>query len=106
MLANARYSQHPFKGTNGQIQVATLLRIFEVIGPRTPRTKTLWVDAFDEALRQFRLKNWDVAEAGFKRVLDLRGKDGPSEFYLARIPRFREQPPAKDWIGEITMDEK
>lgn len=83
-----------------------VMEVFEVIGPRTPQTKTLWVESFDEALRQFGLKNWDAAEAGFKRVIELRGKDGPSKFYLDRIPRFREQPPGKDWIGEITMDEK
>jgi adenylate cyclase len=83
-----------------------VMEVYEVIGPRSPKTQSLWVDAFEDALKQFRLQNWDAAEAGFKRVLQLRGKDGPSDFYLARLPHFRAQSPGKDWIGEITMDEK
>jgi|GEM_PF-359775 len=83
-----------------------VMEVFEVVGPRGSRTQTLWVDAFDEALKQFRLQHWDAAEAGFKRVTELRGKDGPSDFYLKRLPHFRAQPPGRDWIGEITMDEK
>ncbi|MBM4223288.1 MAG: CHASE2 domain-containing protein [Gammaproteobacteria bacterium] len=83
-----------------------VMEVYEVIGPRGSKTQTFWVDAFDDALKQFRLQHWEAAEAGFKRVLELRGKDGPSSFYLTRLQQFRAQPPAKDWIGEITMDEK
>ena len=83
-----------------------VMEVYEIVGPRGSKTQTLWVDAFDEALKQFRLQHWDAAEAGFKRVLELRGKDGPSTFYLARLPDYRSKSLGKDWIGEIAMDEK
>jgi adenylate cyclase len=47
-----------------------------------------------------------VADAGFGKCLALAPEDRPSQVFLARIARFREQPPAADWSGAWVLESK
>ena len=65
-----------------------------------------WVDRFSEALQHFQRRDFKEASKTFRHTLKLRPDDGPSRFYLNLINQFRTRSPAKNWIGEVSMDEK
>ena len=67
-----------------------------------------WRESFAEALKAFQAKDLNGAEAAFRRTLDLKPKDGPSIFYLAKIAELRTDGQAlpEDWTGEIELKEK
>jgi adenylate cyclase len=65
-----------------------------------------WREAFAQALKHFRQKDFAGAEAGFRRTLELHAEDGPAKFYLARIAELRTAPVPDDWSGEIELKEK
>jgi adenylate cyclase len=81
-----------------------VLEVTELLGPVEEREKSKpWRDAFAEALRDFKHHEFAEAEAAFKRVLEIKPKDGPSVFYLEVLEHFRKEPPPKSWLGEIDM---
>jgi len=84
-----------------------VLEVNELLGTVEQREKSKpWRDAFGEALRKFKHREFVEAEAGFRRVLEIKPNDGPSLFYLETLERFRQEPPPKSWLGEINMGEK
>ena len=68
----------------------------------------------------FRRKRFEEAAVEFQQAIQLRREaeaarkadrhqgegDGPSLFYLAEIAKFKQQPPTKDWDGEVELDKK
>lgn len=83
------------------------VEVYELIGDLSLAESTKpWRDAFAEALQHFKARNFDAAEAGMKRVLQLRPEDGPAKFYLKEIAEMRQNPPEPDWAGEIELKEK
>ena len=77
--------------------------IHELLGEDS-RVRPDWLVAFDAALAAWTAGDLAAARAGFESVVQSRGgKDGPAQFYLARIPRATVGP---DWTGEIRLDEK
>jgi len=72
-----------------------------------PAGETLaWREAFATALEGFAKRNFDAAEAGFKRTLELRPKDGPANFYLKQIADLRTHALPENWGGEVSLKEK
>lgn len=63
-------------------------------------------ERFAKALEVFATKDFDAAEAAFKRVLEISPKDGPSAFYLEQIEELRAEELPADWKGEITLKDK
>ncbi|MBK7864817.1 MAG: adenylate/guanylate cyclase domain-containing protein [Archangiaceae bacterium] len=61
---------------------------------------------FDEGLDAYVEQKWDVAEAAFKRVLELWPDDAPTRRYLEEIPQLRAQPPGPGWDGVYTATHK
>ena len=81
--------------------------VHELIGNAAVRESTApWREAFTVALRKFQRAEFDEAEAGFRKVIELRGKDGPAKFYLDLVADHRAAPPGKGWFGEVNMEEK
>lgn len=79
------------------------LVIHELLGEDATARPT-WLDTFDAALHAWNTGDFATAETQFQKVMTLRdGSDGPSSFYLARIP---QAPAPADWTGEVAMDEK
>jgi adenylate cyclase len=97
--------QFRFKGFDKVAEVYELLDI-EAAPP--------WFGEFREALRHFQRREWDAAEAGFRKVGTMRSAeqrgnepgDAPSAFYLKQIEALRRSPPPDDWLGEIDLREK
>jgi len=74
--------------------------IFEPLGPAAEiaRDAAAALDQYADALRDYRDKNWDVAERGFENLQKLTGAL-LYNVYLDRIKRFRQNPPPEDWDG-------
>ena len=36
----------------------------------------------------------------FRKTLELHPRDGPSQFYLERLPAWKANAPASDWLGD------
>ena len=69
------------------------VRIHEVLGTAAAVSiQPEWLAIFEEALSRLEQREWSRSEALFRQVLALRqGVDGPSEFFLRRIPTLRDR---------------
>jgi adenylate cyclase len=104
--ATEKYSLRPvgkfqFKGFEHYVAVIEL-----VVNVGTPEQSKPWRDSFASALAEFGRKNFDAAETSFKRTLELRPADGPSNFYLKQIVDLRTHALPENWAGEISLKEK
>ena len=64
------------------------------------------IDAYENALRLYRSRNWQAALEGFAGVLDDQPNDGPAKVYVNRCRYYCDQPPPDDWDGVWQMSEK
>jgi len=64
------------------------------------------IQHFLKGLELFYDQHWDHAEESFRTCIQLRGKDGPSSFYLRLCSQHRSHPPAPDWKGTIVLTTK
>jgi len=76
-------------------------RVFEVLGRKgeVSAEQIELRDAFSVALAAYRAREWEKAASGFRACLAITPQDAPSKAFLARIAKFREDPPAADWVG-------
>ena len=63
-------------------------------------------EMFGRAVKNFQEKDFDAAETGFRCVLELEPKDGPSKFYLHQIEELRSETLPADWKGEVELKDK
>lgn len=85
------------------------VEIFEILGQQGEATvpDAPALARFEQALGDFSARRFGEAADGFRQVLAMcGGKDGPSDFYLGRIERFRLEPPPEDWDGTVTLESK
>ena len=82
------------------------VRVFEVLGTRETMKDTGFVTTFDQAIEAFNARKWDDAERLFDKVIELRGKDGPSAAFKLWTKTFRAHPPGEGWDGTLERDEK
>ena len=62
---------------------------------------------FAEGLTAFRNRSWDQARAAFQQCIDVREKDGPSQFYLALCDQYLKTPPSEEpWDAVVTLEKK
>jgi class 3 adenylate cyclase len=84
------------------------VRIYELLG----RTGELAGDEaeliteFENGLKAYRARQWEVAERQFQRCLKMRPADGPSALYMQRISDMRMSPPPADWTGVWHLTKK
>ena len=84
------------------------VRIFELLavkGGLAPERADLR-GQFEQALEAYRHRDWDKAQAGFEACLQLTAQDKASTVFLTRITHLREHPPAADWDGAWSLEEK
>ena len=90
-----------FKGFEAAVEV------YELVGwPQEAETTREWREAFAAALKLFQVADFAAAEKGFRATLELKAGDGPSKFYLERIPELVADGVPQGWAGEITLKEK
>jgi adenylate cyclase len=61
---------------------------------------------FENGLKAYRAQEWIAAERQFKRCLEIRAADRPSELYIERIAEMRKNPPPADWNGVWHLSKK
>lgn len=84
-----------------------VVEIHEMVGlPESEPESREWRQCFAAALSRFQRKAFAEAEAGFRKTLELRPTDGPSQFYLERIEHLKNHPLPSDWFGEVDLREK
>ena len=83
------------------------VRIYELLGERKDSEKLSgFVSAFDEGLAKYTQYQWDEAISCFKKAIEIRSGDPPSELYIKRCNEFKENPPEDGWDGVYTMTKK
>jgi adenylate cyclase len=84
-----------------------VVEVHELLGINTEgSTDEEWQAQFGAGLRHYQRRELDRAEAAFRKTLELRESDGPSDFYLRQIALQRTQPPQAGWVGEVNMAQK
>ena len=83
--------------------VGSLKRIFEALAWSNGEARPAWLNEFDEGRRHFRSRDFSRAAESFRRALELKPKDGPSEFFCELAEAFAKNPPPADWNGEIDL---
>lgn len=84
-----------------------VVEVHELVGTQEIEEATrVWRQSFAAALSRFQRKAFDEAEAGFRKTLELRPADGPSQFYLERLHYLKNHPLPADWFGEVDLREK
>jgi adenylate cyclase len=80
------------------------VRVFEPIAERTTASaeEIEKVATFERGLEAYRKRDWDGAEAAFRRSSD----DPPAGIYLARCAAFRQTPPPDEWDGVFELKVK
>lgn len=73
--------------------------LHELLGD-DPASRPPWLDAFERALAAWTRGDLAAARAGFAAARDMRGADGPSEFFLEQCAAAAISP---GWTGEITL---
>jgi CheY-like chemotaxis protein len=92
-----------FKGKSKPIQ------IFEVLDYHTSESfpnMAAVLNIFNDGVRLYRQRKWDLAQAAFKEALRLNPSDSTSAMYLRRCEHLKESPPGEDWSGIWVMTSK
>jgi len=95
----------------GQFIVAgrsTPIEVYEVLGVDVAdATPPEWLNIFSLARQNFVSGDFTRAASLFHEVIRLRGKDGPSQFFLERIPELETDSRAgQAWNGMIRLEAK
>jgi len=61
---------------------------------------------FTRAMEAFRRRSWDEAIEAFQRVIQARGEDGPSHFYIEHCEEYKVSAPDDTWTGAVPLDKK
>jgi hypothetical protein len=84
-----------------------LVEAHELLGPlEEAEFSRAWREAFAQALANFEQRNLELAEPGFRRVLELMPEDGPAQFYLDRIASLSKQDLPPNWATHTKLKDK
>ncbi len=64
------------------------------------------LDNYNEGLRLYRERKFEEALKYFKKALEVKPDDGPSQLYVDRCEMLIKNPPPPDWDGVFTMTTK
>ena len=84
-----------------------LVSVHELVGrPEEAEAAQPWLEAFAQALNNYEQRHLEFAAMGFRRVLELRPGDGPSQFYLKRIEELGKEALPDNWATHTVLKEK
>ncbi len=61
---------------------------------------------YNKGIEMYKSRKWYEAIEAFKKALELKPDDRPSQLYIDRCQHFMKNPPSEDWDGVFTMMEK
>jgi adenylate cyclase len=83
------------------------IKIYELMGRKDAGDKLREAAGiFEEGLDAYMARDWDKAEARFRKTLGLIPDDGPSNAFLKRVAGMREADLPEDWDGVCVMKTK
>ena len=83
------------------------VKIYELLGEKKDSEKLDGcINVFEEGLANYKQCQWDEAISCFKKAIEIRSVDPPSELYIKRCDEFMENPPENGWDGVCTMTKK
>lgn len=83
------------------------MAVFELLGEGQPNENDrLRIEKYEAALSHYRAMRWDEAERALAELKQAVGDDAPSDVLLARIAKFRQNPPPAGWDGVYEAKEK
>ena len=82
--------------------------IFEPIGPAAEVDKAAQdqLKLWGQALKQYRARDWDMAELQLLNLQKFNAADGLYKVFLGRIALFRRNPPEQGWDGSWKFETK
>jgi adenylate cyclase len=83
------------------------IKIYELMGSKDDSGKLREIAGlFESGLHAYLSRDWDEAEAFFRKTLDAAPGDGPSKVFLERVRDLRNQVLSDDWDGVRVMTKK
>ena len=82
------------------------IAIFELIGLAEDGPAPAWVKLYETALREYRARGFERAEALFKDVLKQHPGDKAAQLMAERCTHYRREAPPADWAGTTALDMK
>ena len=83
------------------------VKIYELMGDGSADNRLReTAGLFEAGLAAYMERDWDKAEAFFRKTLDARHGDAPSTVFLSRIKALRETTLPDDWDGVFVMTKK
>ena len=61
---------------------------------------------YNLGLTAYKQRKWDEAINAFEKALRIDADDGPSNVYLDRSRKYKDNPPPDDWDGVFVMTTK
>jgi adenylate cyclase len=90
------------KGKDAALVIYEPIGLEEEVGPGMRNELQLW----DRALRAYRARQWDEADAILAELRHIDADNGMYERFMERIAAFRHKPPPDDWGGVTAFEEK
>ncbi len=83
------------------------MAVYELLSEGAPNeTDRLRIEHYEAALAHYRAMRWDEAERALSELKQAVGNDPPSDVLLARVAKFRHDPPPAGWDGVYDAKEK
>jgi len=83
------------------------VKIYELLGEKKDSEKSNgFISVFEEGLANYKQYQWDEAISCFKKAVEIRSGDPPSELYIKRCDKLKDNPPESGWDGVYTMTKK
>jgi class 3 adenylate cyclase len=89
-------------GMNEPVRIYELLALAENADPLLQKK----LDSFHKALALFEKRDWPVAAAAFRRILEISPNDSPSILYYNRCRNYLERAPDSGWDGVYNLKQK
>ena len=90
----------------GKTQPAAIFELVAEADSELARSRQSGITLYEDALRRHWERDWDGAETCLRQLLAREPDDLAARHLRDRVGRYRRQPPAVGWQGEIMRLEK
>lgn len=90
------------------VGISTPVQLYELLAVKSEADSDLleFIHNFEKAHLLFEDRDYVNSADAFKKLLEIRPNDGPSQTYLRRSEEFKIKAPAQSWDGVFSLTEK